>query len=179
MKNLILKWELAGMLFVIVLGTLLHFTYTWSGQNMFVGVFSAVNESVWEHLKLGFWPAFAFVFIEYFFFGNKLKNYFLVKEIEVYSIVILIPVLFYTYTGILGYNTLPLDISTFVISVIAAKFLSYELLNTKNKAKFSTVIPLAFLFFLAALFVIFTFYPPILPFFKDPIENTYGIFKLG
>ena len=55
-NNLILRYELFGMLFVSILGGLLHFTFELSGFNPIVGTFSAVNESVWEHLKLGFWP---------------------------------------------------------------------------------------------------------------------------
>ncbi|MCW4022413.1 MAG: DUF6512 family protein [archaeon] len=39
--------------------------------NPFVGAFSAVNESVWEHLKLGFWPLILYTAIEYWKIKNK------------------------------------------------------------------------------------------------------------
>ena len=41
-----------GAVFTIITGTLLHFVYEWSGESLFVGIFSPINESVWEHLKL-------------------------------------------------------------------------------------------------------------------------------
>ena len=41
---------------VSILGTLLHFAYDWSGQNTLVGLFTPVNESTWEHMKLIFFP---------------------------------------------------------------------------------------------------------------------------
>jgi len=50
----ILIFELLGIVFIVLVGSALHFTFELSGDNPLVGVFSAVNESVWEHLKLGF-----------------------------------------------------------------------------------------------------------------------------
>jgi len=56
LRKKILRRELAGAVFIILLGSMLHFTFELSGENPVVGVFSAVNESVWEHLKLAYWP---------------------------------------------------------------------------------------------------------------------------
>jgi len=52
MKSKLFKFELLGFVFCCILGTLSHFFYDWSGQNIIVGMFCPVNESVWEHLKL-------------------------------------------------------------------------------------------------------------------------------
>lgn len=43
-------------LFVVLLGVFLHFAYELSGENPIVGLFALVNESIWEHLKLIFFP---------------------------------------------------------------------------------------------------------------------------
>ena len=51
-----LAYEIAGIAFIILLGSALHFTYELSGESPIVGVFSAVNESVWEHMKIAFSP---------------------------------------------------------------------------------------------------------------------------
>ena len=53
-RRRVLFFELTGIVFIIILGSILHFTFEWSGSQVVVGVFSAVNESVWEHFKLGF-----------------------------------------------------------------------------------------------------------------------------
>ena len=53
-RKLAFGYELAGIVFTVIIGTMLHFTFELSGNQPVVGVFSAVNESVWEHLKLGF-----------------------------------------------------------------------------------------------------------------------------
>ena len=69
-KNIILKFIIFSGIFVMILGTLLHFTYEWSGNNTFVAAFSAVNESTWEHLKLLFYPMFLTTIIGYFYLGK-------------------------------------------------------------------------------------------------------------
>ena len=61
-----LKTFLSRFLFISVLGVLLHFTYEWSGDNPIVALFSAVNESTWEHLKLLFFPMLLLTIIELF-----------------------------------------------------------------------------------------------------------------
>lgn len=69
------SWEILGVFFTIIVGTLLHFTYDWTGQSALVGLFSAVNESTWEHLKLLFVPFFIWTIIEYFAFGEHKKTF--------------------------------------------------------------------------------------------------------
>ncbi len=53
----IYRWEMAGAAFVIIAGSALHFVFEWSGGFRPVAWLAAVNESTWEHFKLGFWPA--------------------------------------------------------------------------------------------------------------------------
>lgn len=52
------NWILFGIPVVFLAAGLLHFVYDWSGEATIVGLFTPVNESVWEHLKLLFWPLF-------------------------------------------------------------------------------------------------------------------------
>ena len=63
----LLKYQIFSAIFTIILGTLLHFTYEWSGNNAFVGAFSSINESTWEHLKLAFYPMLITSIIRLFF----------------------------------------------------------------------------------------------------------------
>ena len=41
------NWFIIVVLVCLVLGTLLHFTYEWSGEDKIVAIYSAVNESTW------------------------------------------------------------------------------------------------------------------------------------
>ena len=56
---------------VIGIGTLFHFLFELLGQNAFVGLFTPVNESVWEHLKLIYFPFIISMTVEYFIYGKE------------------------------------------------------------------------------------------------------------
>ena len=171
----ILFYELAGIVFIIVFGSILHFTFEWSGSQAIVGVFSAVNESVWEHLKLGFWPAVVFALIEYRYLKKLTDNFLFAKTVGIYLIPVVITVLFYSYTAILGESILVIDILTFVIAVIVGQLVSYRLLTWKTLPYNLDKVSLIALILLGLAFVLFTFYPPQLAMFQDPITGEYGI----
>lgn len=169
------KWHIAGVIFTLILGTLLHFTYEWSGQNTFVSFFSAINESTWEHLKLLFIPFFLFSIIEYLFYGKDYVNFIPVKLISVLIGMFGIISTFYTYTGILGKNLFLFDISIFIIWAILSYFISYRLLQTDFLAT-KRASNLAFWIFILVflLFILFTYYPPRIGLFLDPVNKGYG-----
>lgn len=79
----------------------------------------------------------------------------------------LVPVLFYTYSGILGRNIAALDIATFFISVLAAFVVIYRLTRscrTTFSAAAKLLLPVIFLCFL-----LFTYRPPDLGIFVSPV----------
>jgi hypothetical protein len=174
-RRRIFFYELAGIVFIIVFGSIVHFTFEWSGSQAIVGVFSAVNESVWEHLKLGFWPAIVFALIEYRYLRKLTGNFLFAKTVGIYLIPVVIMVLFYSYTAILGESILVIDILTFVIAVIVGQLVSYRLLTWKTLPYNLNRISLIALILLGLAFVLFTFYPPQLAMFQDPITGEYGI----
>ena len=175
-KKSILWYELMGMVFIILLGSMLHFTFEWSGNQPLVGVFSAVNESVWEHLKIAFWPALLYLIIEYRYLYKKSNNFFAAKTIGIYSIMIIIPIIFYSYTAFLE-ESLIIDIGSFIFAIIVGQLVSYRLLTYKKFARIFEQISLIALVILALAFVVFTFYPPHVSFFQDPNTGEYGIFN--
>ncbi|MBN1244417.1 hypothetical protein JXA31_02345 [Candidatus Bathyarchaeota archaeon] len=171
----ILFFELVGIVFIIIFGSILHFTFEWSGSQAVVGVFSAVNESVWEHLKLGFWPAIVFALIEFKYLKKSTSNFLFAKTIGTYLIPIIIMVIFYSYTAALGESILAIDILSFVIAVIVGQLVSYRLLTGKTLPYNLDMVSLVALILLGLAFVLFTFYPPQLAMFQDPITGEYGI----
>lgn len=50
MQSWVLAWILTSLA-----GTLLHFIYDW-WPNALTALIAPINESIWEHLKLFFWP---------------------------------------------------------------------------------------------------------------------------
>ncbi|MFX0202676.1 MAG: DUF6512 family protein, partial [Candidatus Hodarchaeota archaeon] len=64
MNKTILRWELVGFIVIFIIGSMLHFVFELFNKWSPIGLIAAVNESVWEHLKLAFWPAVAYSGIE-------------------------------------------------------------------------------------------------------------------
>lgn len=163
-----------GIAFITVLGSILHFTFELSGNNSLIGIFSAINESVWEHLKIAFWPALVYLIIEYKIL-KKPNDFFLAKTLGIYTIMIIIPVIFYSYTSFLEENLI-IDIGSFIFAIIIGQIISYRFLIHQKLSKNFEIISLIALLILALAFIIFTFYPPHFELFKDPNTGGYGIF---
>jgi len=175
MKLKILKLELIGALFIIIFGSLLHFTFDWFKNFWLVGIFSAVNESVWEHLKLAVIPAVVWLLIEKRFIKIDLPNFTFAKVKSIFLMPILIIVIFYSYTAILGKNYLLFDILTFVVAVLIGQVVSFWIMFWPPVKRIYNSIAVVVLILLVLSFVVFTFYPPRVFLFQDPISLGYGI----
>ena len=169
----ILALEIVGTIFIIFLGTALHFTYALSGNNLLVGSFSAVNESVWEHLKLPFWPSLLWMLIELYPLRKIISNFFAAKTIGTMIMVVLIPTVFYSYTAFTE-EILAVDIATFMIAVIIGQIVSYKLFKQGQTSKTTETIAIITITLLAIIFILLTFYPPHLPIFQDSNTGQYG-----
>ena len=88
---------IVGFLFVSILGALSHFFYKWSGENKIIGIIFPANESTWEHLKLAIFPTLLYFLIGTFFIKNP--NYLFAFFITLITPIIVIPLIFYTYTA--------------------------------------------------------------------------------
>ena len=171
----VFTYELIGIIFIIFLGSALHFSFAWSGNQPIVGAFSAVNESVWEHLKLAFWPSLFFTFIEYPLIRKTAKNFFAAKAIGVYLMITIIPLVFYFYTTISGKSIFLIDISTFAAVIVIGQLVSYKFLTHRQLPEKFNKIAFVVIILLAIAFIVFTFYPPQLQIFRDSATGKYGI----
>jgi hypothetical protein len=175
MNRKVLTYELIGAVFIMILGSLLHFTFEMSGNQPIVGVFSAVNESVWEHLKLAFWPTLLFGLIEFIPLRRDVNNFVFAKTTGVYLMIAIIPAIFYSYTALTCESILAIDIGSFVVAVLLGQLLSYKLLTIHQLPRWINWVSLVFYVLLLVLFVVFTFYPPEAPVFIDPESGSHGI----
>ena len=174
MKRTVWLWELFGFAVVSFAGTMLHFLYEWSGEAWWIAPFSGVNESTWEHMKLLFWPMLIYAGIESFFFSEQ-KSFWCIKARGILLGLMLIPVIFYTYNGVIGKSPDWVNIAIFF--VVAAIVCWYETRKLSDESlictspKMSAII----LVVIALLFIIFTFNTPLLEIFRYPITGKYGI----
>lgn len=176
METKLRRWQLGGFLFTAITGTLLHFVYDWSGGNTLLGTVSAINESVWEHMKLLFIPLFLFALTETAIFSDQCHCFWRVKLLGTLAGLTLIPTIYYTYTGAFGLHLTWVDISIFYVAAAAVYLLENKLLHRCSRISAATEWASLFLLWLLAfLFLIFTYAPPRFPIFLDPITFTYGL----
>ena len=174
MKRSVGLWQLMGFAVTSLGGTLLHFLYDWLGEATWVAPFSGVNESTWEHMKLLFWPMLLYAVAQSFFFRDR-EDFWCVKLRGILLGLTLIPVLFYTYNGVIGRSPDWINIAIFfVAAAITFLFEARCFRRATIPCKHSRP-ALSLLCAIAVLFVLFTFRPPTLSIFKDPLTGTYGI----
>lgn len=163
------------IIIISILGTLLHFAYEFSGGNLFVAIFSAVNESVWEHIKIAVVPVYIVAIAKMWIQEERKNNLWISLFFKALTTIILIPLLFYSYQAIFKIESVVIDIIIFYVSIISAEIIE---LFIQSKLKVSAKLEDIFKYlniFLVGAFILFTFMPPKLELFKDNISNKYGI----
>lgn len=169
-------WPLAGFLTAAVLGTAAHFVYEWSGGSLWVGAFCAVNESTWEHMKLLFFPVLLFTVAEVAASRERDGGLPAARAVSVTVGLALIPALYYTYTGILGFRMLWADLLIFYLSDAAVFRLDARIRRRRRLWGLGPQLAgLLWLWVLAFAFVWWTFQPPHIGLFFDPVTGQYGI----
>ena len=174
MKRSIGLWQLFGFGITSLGGTLLHFLYEWLDKAKWIAPFSGVNESTWEHMKLLFWPTFIYAIIESFFFRER-TDFWCVKLRGILLGLVLIPVIFYTYNGVVGKSPDWINIAIFFITAAITYIYETVLFKKENMTCKNLRLAVGVLCAVALLFVVFSFNTPEIAIFKDPITDTYGI----
>ena len=161
------------MLFLIysVSGTLLHFLFALSKKSVVVGIFAAVNESVWEHIKILFTPVFVTSFIS--FLINKECNFYILA-VELALGMLLIIVLYEIKTFIFKAKYGFINIICFYVVCFILSLIHYKLQGLKINPFINgiSLIPVLIVF---GMYLTFTIFPLKHKYFKDPITGTYGI----
>ena len=174
MKQRSILWQAAGFALVTFGGTILHFLCGWTGESILVTPFSGINESTWEHMKLLFWPLFLFALVQRLFFKDQ-EHYWCVKLAQILLGLVLIPVLFYTYNGVFGKSPDWINIAIFYISALLVFLFEWWMFKKDFLPCKYPRLALSAICLIGVLFVVFTFTPPQIPLFQDPLTGTYGV----
>ena len=174
MNQFIFLWQLVGFAVTSLGGTILHFLYDWLGKAVWIAPFSGVNESTWEHQKLLFWPMLLFAVLQSCFFRDR-EDFWCVKLRGILLGLTLIPVIFYTYNGVVGSSPDWFNIAIFFVAAAVAYLYETQLLQRNSVRCRSPKWAVAVLVGLALLFTVFTFLPPQIAIFRDPLTGSYGI----
>lgn len=161
------QFSIIGIIFVLITGSLAHFLYDWTDDNYMIGLFVPINESIWEHMKLLFFPMLIYSLIMIFIFKGKCPCIISSLCFGILTGTLFIPVFYYAYTSILGKNFFILDIATFIMSILIAFRLSYKL-SLSCRLKPYTLFMICLVCILFLCFVFFTYHPPAIGLFEDP-----------
>ena len=156
------KRILAVFVLTTLAGALLHFLFDLFPSPV-TALFSPVNESIWEHLKVIYWPYLAAMFIVTGKAGRGLRGSWLFSLLVI-SVAML--VIGYVYHISLGGSSTIFDIGLYVALMAVGFFLPGRLKETAGHSA-----PVFFLVVLLGVAItLFTFLPPDHILFSDLSE---------
>lgn len=158
---------------VSIIGSLLHFVYEWSNKNKFVGIFAAVNESTWEHVKLALSGIFICTLVDVWWLGSN-PNYWLARSVSFVVPVVVIPLIFYSYTKLTGKPILPVDIGTFIIASFLSALAFVLILQAPAVGEVGGIVSIFISVIIIAMYLLLTRFPLHDLLFRDPRNNKYG-----
>ena len=161
-------WIVAIIIIIIlvIVGAVVHQLYAWTGNNHVLGYFVPNSESVWEHLKLIYWPFLILGFILWFFLGHYTGNYLYALGLAMLLACLFIVVAFYTYTGALGVESIVVDIIIFALAVILGVWLFYYIITQPVMPTWTTLVGLLIIIVLGIVLLAFSYNHPNIPLFQ-------------
>ena len=162
-----------SVIVISIIGTLLHFLYDFSNHNKIVGLFAAVNESTWEHIKMALTALFLWGLVDGLIYGHN-PNYFLAKSLSVLMVIIIMPVLYYGQKIVSKKECFIFNILIFYLSIICGQLGFYYIINLKPIGFFYRYLSCIILLIIFASYLLLTLLPIKNLIFKDPITKKYG-----
>jgi hypothetical protein len=155
-------------------GVIFHFIYKWSRKSHVAVVFGAVNESLWEHMKIAFWPMFLGFLLQYIWYGYTYNNFITAKALSLILVTITIPFFVKLYTYFTRKNIFPVDLFLFLLCIAIAQAAAFVVLQLYDVPAIVNAIALVCLFILVMIYSVWTTLPPRADIFRDPISGVYG-----
>lgn len=166
--------EAAGIAAIYSAAVLLHFVCPLTDCSTLAVIFGAVNESVWEHVKIFTAAYCGYALLQLLWIRVPFRRYLVGKCCGLYLLGGGIIGFFYLYTGIAGAPVVWLDVLSSAMMVALAQLISYRItLSRRAEECFAPALMLLLLYYL--MFFSFTAFPPRAGLFRDPITGGYGL----
>ena len=173
-KKTFLRLEIAGPIIVFIVASFLHFIYK-INPNVLTSLFGAVNESIWEHIKI-FTIAYLFYgFIEMIWARPEFKRFIVAKTLGVFVQGMLIPATYYTLKIFTQKPLLIVDLLIGFLSAVVGFVVSYRLYKSEGKIEKYFLTSIMFLFLILMSLLCFTYFPPQAELFRDVITGEFGV----
>ena len=175
MRNRIISMEIVSFIIASTLGILLYYLYGWSGESALVAPFASVTESVWEHLKLFYWPFLLTTLVGYFIVDKRCNNYFFYQAISLSLGMAFYVIAFYTFSGVVGRSFFVVEMILYYIGYIISYRHSFYCLTVYGSRDSLNYYGGILFMTYGILLIFFTFFTPHLGIFLDPQTGLYGI----
>lgn len=171
------KIKILGIIITFIIAFPLHFLYN-IFPNTITSIFTPVNESIWEHMKIIFTAQIIYTIIEYFILkhykikvSNQLFNAFFISFISIPIYLIIYLPLYQIFK-----ENMFISISLMFLIFTLAQYLSYIIL-TKPNIKYLNLISIPLIIICYSIFIKLTYNPPKNYIFYDTKNKIYGIEK--
>jgi hypothetical protein len=171
MDQILFTW--ISIIVIFSIGCLAHFLYDIMKGPKALGLFTAINESTWEHIKIAITPTLLWGLVDGYIYGEN-PNYFTAKLTSLLILAFFIPFVFYSYTRISKKPILVIDILTFATSIILSQFAFYGIVNLEAFPHIVVYLSAIGVFCFFGSYMTLTLLPLKGPIFKDPITGKYG-----
>ncbi|MEF9935389.1 MAG: DUF6512 family protein [Clostridium sp.] len=165
------KWLCIGIPISFLLGAFFHYVFNLTGNNPYVGLFVPVNESIWEHLKLAFYPLLIWNIIGYFKFHRdytfKGRSYLIASMLSPIVAPIVIVTFYYTLLGGFGIHSIILDIFSLLLADLVGQSLAYYTYKYGNFKVWVLILFVILTIAMIFMYAHFTNSPPNYPIFLD------------
>lgn len=162
-----------SIIIISILGTFFHFLYDISKHNKVVGLFAAVNESTWEHIKIALTPTILWSIYDGYIYGRN-PNYFTAKLSSLLILITFIPTIFYLYKYFTNKPIIIVDILIFYIAIILSQFSFYSIIKLQTLGFATNYLSCISIFIVFGFYMVLTLLPIKSFIFKDPITNKFG-----
>lgn len=166
--------EAAGCAVIFPAAVFLHFIIQWFGPGALTILFGAVNESVWEHVKIFSASYIAYALLELLWIRVGFRRYVVAKCVGLYALMGGLIAFHYGYRTFTGRAYVWADIAGSAVIVILAQVISCGLTLSRLDLReyFAPAVCLLMLYYL--MFFSFTIYPPKAELFRDPLSGGFG-----
>lgn len=163
--------KIYSSIIIFLLSTLVHSLYDLF-PNSITLIFSPINESIWEHMKLIFTSYILFMIIKLIYYKikkiNKKNTIFKELTLSIFNIIIFL-IIYLPIYYIFGENLI-VTLSIYYLTILLTRFI-------KIKKDLNLSLSLLIITIIYILFTYLSYNPILIDIFKDPLNNTYGLNK--
>ncbi len=158
---------------IAIFGTVFHFTHNWFKKGIILHLISAINESTWEHMKLLIVPTILVTIFQYITVYSQYNNFWFSILTLLIIETLSIPLIFEPLRIYFKKVSLLFTITLFYLSIIIGLIFQYSVLVYEISI-ISELLSMILVILYISIYWIFTYYPPKLFIFKDPVYKRYG-----